>query len=95
MKSNFKPLGSILQTIVKKHHFEDEYYFSLIEQQWDNIMELQVAKNARPVQLEGVGLIVKVESQEWKEEIKKNSQGIIEKINKISDDFEIKYINII
>jgi predicted nucleic acid-binding Zn ribbon protein len=95
MKNNFKPLGSILQSVVKKHHLEDEYFFSIIEQKWDEIMDLQISKAARPNQLEGVGLILKVESQEWKEEIRKNSQSIIEKVNKISDEFEIKYINII
>jgi predicted nucleic acid-binding Zn ribbon protein len=95
IKNNFKPLGSVLQAVVKKHHLEDEYYLSMILQKWDEIVDSRITKIAQPVKLEGAGLTLKVETKAWQEEIKKYSQEIIESINKISDEFEIKYLNII
>jgi predicted nucleic acid-binding Zn ribbon protein len=95
MKNNFKPLGSILQNIVQKHHLENEYNFFKLEREWANILDAQIADIAKPHSLDGKILTVKVETQEWRKEIKKYQQEIVKKINENMQDFEIDYLNII
>jgi len=95
MKNNFRPLGSVLQNIVQKHHLENEYNLFKLEKDWTNILDAQISGIAKPHSLDGKILTVKVESKEWREEIKKYSQEIVNKINDNMQDFEIEYLNII
>ena len=95
MKSNFKPLGAILQNIVQKHHIEDEYRLRKLQQDWNNLVDPQIAKISEPLSLEGKILTVKVESAEWQVEIKKYSQEMIKIINNNLENFEVENINII
>jgi len=94
VKSNFKPLGAILQNIVQKHHIEDEYRFQKLQQDWNNLVDPQIAKISEPLSLDGKILTIKVQSAEWQEEIKKYSKEIIKIINNKLENFELEYINI-
>jgi len=95
MKNNFKPLGSILQNIVQKHHLENEYNLHKLEREWDKILNSGISKIAKPHRLEGKILTIKVEEEQWRTEIKNYKQEIIDKINSNMQDLDIEYLNII
>lgn len=95
MKSNFKPLGAILQNIVQKHRLENEYRLHKLQKDWDTLVNQQIAKISEPVSMEGKVLTVKVQSDEWRTEINKYSEEMVEIINNNLDDFEVEYINFI
>ncbi len=95
MKSNFKPLGAILQNIVQKHRLENEYRLHKLQKDWDKLVNQQIAKISEPVSMEEKVLTVKVQSDEWRIEINKYSEEMVEIINNNLDDFEVEYINFI
>ena len=94
MKHNFIPIEQALKQIFKDYGREDEYYFAYLSSNWEQIIGKSLAKVSRPIALKKKKLTLKTNTELWKNEFIKRTEQILEMINRKTEGFEIKEINI-
>ena len=94
MKSRYVPVQNSLKSLLTKSGLEDVYFFSFLNKNWNVILNPNLAKVSLPVNLENKKLIIKVNSDLWKNEFLERRDLLKKMINEKLDDYNIEKIEV-
>ncbi len=87
-----KPLGDLLPKVFDKLGFTNRLLQEQVISLWPNVVGDQIAKNTKPVKVEGQTLIVVASNPIWCNELKYLKPEIIKKLNALIGKTVIKNI---
>jgi predicted nucleic acid-binding Zn ribbon protein len=76
-----KPLGTMMETIVKELGLDDEYNLQQIEKIWLNVVGDIIARSARVKKIKSNKLFIETKSSTWRTELFLRRDNIINQIN--------------
>ena len=94
MKSRYVPVQNSLKSLLTKSGLEEVYFFSFLKKNWNVILNSNLAKVSLPVKLENKKLIIKVNSDLWKNEFLERRDLLKKIINEKLDDYNIEKIEV-
>lgn len=83
-------LGDVLQVLIEKMGWQDEYDLSIIINNWDDLVGEKFAKESKPVALKNGVMTVISESSVWRAEIFYRRHEIINKISQLRNKEVVK-----
>ncbi len=83
-------LGEVLQTLIEKMGWQDEYDLSIIMNNWNDLVGEKFAKESKPVSLKNGVMTVISQSSVWRAELFYRRHEIIDKISKLRNKEVVK-----
>lgn len=90
-----KPIGSIIDKVVRSLGMSRDYYGWVILSQWDEIVGDDIARQARAVRFEDGTLVVAVPDAAWRQNLSMETEMILKKIHSVSHGQVIKKLRLI
>jgi len=80
-KSEMENINSILNSLIKKRNWEWSFSLNKLKQEWENIVNKNIANHSQPVFIKNKVLYIEVDSPIWSNELVFLKEKIIDKIN--------------
>lgn len=90
-----KPIGSIIDKVVRSLGMSRDYYGWLILSRWDEIVGEEIARHARAVKFEDGTLIVAVPDASWRQNLSMETEMILKKIHSEPHGQAVKKLRLI
>ena len=95
MQHKSKPIGKILQSVLKDINAYDNFIKLWILQNWNEAMIKPITQICRPVKFDGDVLIVEAISESWANELQRFKREMIDILNRKFNHLNVKDIKIV
>ena len=94
MKKKFEKLDQPLQRLLDNLKYNDVYFFSVLEKDWEKIAGLPISKYIKPVKFDKYKSVLYLKSYDttWEKEILKNKSEFIILIKKSVKGIDLKNV---